>query len=107
MYLATNARRSHARDCPVRVRAVSFQDGEVLGHNEGKCRSAKVRHALFSTNVCRLLLTRLRFAREFAVGRYVVIWSSSSGGRSVNAVVGMVVLGRYRNRIAKVVSCIG
>jgi hypothetical protein len=74
----------------VRVRAVSFHDEEVLGHNEGKCRSEKVRHALFSTNVCRALLVRLRFASEFAVGRYVVIWSSNSGGRSVNAVVGIL-----------------
>jgi hypothetical protein len=68
-YRATNARRSHARDCPVRVRAVSFQDEDVLGHNEGKRRSTNVRQALFSIKICRALLVRLRFAREFAVGR--------------------------------------
>jgi hypothetical protein len=74
----------------VRVRAVSFQDEEVLGHKEGKCRSENVLHALFSTKVFRALLVRLRFASEFAVGRYVVMWSSNSGGRLVNAVVGIV-----------------
>lgn len=87
IYLDTNALLSHALDKAVRVCAISLPYFEVCGGcSDGKRVRAKVLHASFSTKALRLLEVDARLESECAVGRYAVMWSSNSGGRSVRVV---------------------